>query len=763
MNGETVGEIKYDARIDTSKLQSDGKRAEAAVKGAAGGAEKAVKQSSSRMQDSLGDVTDTVVGLGASYLSIQGLSNFLSDSIDEANRYSGAMMGLTTVSRAYQVSAVDARTAARQLAADGLMSVTEAATSLKNLLATGFSLDEAITLITRFKDTAAFGRQSALGFGEAIRGATEGIKNGNSILVDNAGVTKNLSVILQEAGKSQQDVMNITSDASVRQALYNGLLRETNAQLGDSTRLASGAAGADAALAVQTSLLQARVGALANTIRQPLVRSLTDFIATNQQSIISVGSGVVAVGAFAAGAYAGVKAIAVLRASLTLLAAHPAIAVISLTFGLFAGAVINKMITNLESAGDSMYDLGDATGGAANQMSDLSGETDKLNKQLAKIDDQMAKTQRDFRESLAEMVRDHEQTIRDITKQMAAENLDYQKAYSDRLSQFEEEQDKEAATHQEKITKLQSQIDFLRRYNNASNAQQLSDLQFALAKENAAYQQKLDERQVKYDEDAAYEKQKHGERVSQLQTRLTAETDLLSKHAADVASIRDVQLLDEIEKLKRSRDEQIRSFEEQKREAIESSSEAAKGVVANYAGIGAALEKDANFESMGNNLGQAMGDGLKQAFSEVLTDIGQGIKDYFKGVDERVRSTTWKDFLNNGVNSLRNISTPTLQRRASGGPVRAGMPYLVGENRDGSLNSTSELFVPNRSGTIVPSGELQSMLQPQAAPSITFKLDLKGVMTSSPAEERALAKRLIGRFNEELRAKNLPELGGGRA
>jgi hypothetical protein len=48
--------------------------------------------------------------------------------------------------------------------------------------------------MNRFKDSAAFGKQGALSFGEAIRGATEGIKNGNSILVDNAGVTKNLSV-----------------------------------------------------------------------------------------------------------------------------------------------------------------------------------------------------------------------------------------------------------------------------------------------------------------------------------------------------------------------------------------------------------------------------------------------------------------------------------------------------------------------------------------------------------------------------------------
>jgi len=48
--------------------------------------------------------------------------------------------------------------------------------------------------------------------------------------------------------------------------------------------------------------------------------------------------------------------------------------------------------------------------------------------------------------------------------------------------------------------------------------------------------------------------------------------------------------------------------------------------------------------------------------------------------------------------------------RASGGSVRAGQPYFVGENRDGSLNRTSELFVPRTSGTIVNSRDLQNAL-----------------------------------------------------
>ncbi|PWJ73825.1 tape measure domain-containing protein [Pseudaminobacter salicylatoxidans] len=62
--------------------------------------------------------------------------------------------------------------------------------------------------------------------------------------------------------------------------------------------------------------------------------------------------------------------------------------------------------------------------------------------------------------------------------------------------------------------------------------------------------------------------------------------------------------------------------------------------------------------------------------------------------------------------------------RANGGPVRAGQPYIVGEKRP-------ELFVPNRSGTIIPQVPQMPRLQApasQAGPSITFApvIDARG-------------------------------------
>jgi hypothetical protein len=59
--------------------------------------------------------------------------------------------------------------------------------------------------------------------------------------------------------------------------------------------------------------------------------------------------------------------------------------------------------------------------------------------------------------------------------------------------------------------------------------------------------------------------------------------------------------------------------------------------------------------------------------------------------------------------NVKGLGPQNAGNRASGGPVSAGSPYWVGENPDGSLNRTSELFVPKTSGTIYNQSQLAAM------------------------------------------------------
>lgn len=120
----------------------------------------------------------------ASTAAFAALAYGIKDATDESTELGNALLGLSSIAEGNGVSITQAKEAAMALADDGLMPVADAATGLKNLLSRGFGLQESIDIMNRFKDSAAFGRQASLGFGEAIKGATEGLKNENSVLVN---------------------------------------------------------------------------------------------------------------------------------------------------------------------------------------------------------------------------------------------------------------------------------------------------------------------------------------------------------------------------------------------------------------------------------------------------------------------------------------------------------------------------------------------------------------------------------------------------
>lgn len=257
---EKIGSIYYDLDLQDAKFKS----------GMAG-----AKTSTQQFSQHLKDSALQLAALGAvAGLALNRVKMGITSALDASVKLQNSLMGLNSIATAFGQDAKKAEQAARDLAADGLLPVSDAATGLKNLLASGFSLDQAITLLTRFKDTAAFGRQSALTFGQAVASATEGIKNGNSILVDNAGITKNLSIILREAGYAEQDVMRASTDAGVRLALFNGILKESNPMVGDAAKLSASFGGAMARTQTQVFNLKAAIG----TALQPMMNKLIETI-----------------------------------------------------------------------------------------------------------------------------------------------------------------------------------------------------------------------------------------------------------------------------------------------------------------------------------------------------------------------------------------------------------------------------------------------------------------------------------------------------
>lgn len=220
------------------------------------------------MRSGLGGVAAGIAGVFG--LGAFKLGQIVSDSKDAAIQQQAAYRGLEAVANHAGVGIGRAMDEANKLASDGLLTVGDAAKSLQNLLSRGYNVDQAASVINRLKDAAAFNRQANLSMSEAVVGATEGLKNENSQLVDNAGVTKNVAKMWDEYAKSIGTTHDKLSDSQKITAEYNGIMKETEAQVGNAAKAADGLTGSQAELDSKSNQLQVTIG----TILEPVFISL---------------------------------------------------------------------------------------------------------------------------------------------------------------------------------------------------------------------------------------------------------------------------------------------------------------------------------------------------------------------------------------------------------------------------------------------------------------------------------------------------------
>ncbi len=181
-------------------------------------------------------------------------------AVQEAKELENALIGLQSVAGNLGQNVDFITNAAKELSADGLIPLSQTAASLKNLLATGLDGQKAIEVFKALRDSAAFNRQGQLELGEAIVGASEGLKNDLSIKIDNAGITKNLSNITKEYAKEiDKSVVQLT-DAERAQAKYVGILKEARVFQGDYNNLLITFSGAQSKASGEFKFLLAEFG-----------------------------------------------------------------------------------------------------------------------------------------------------------------------------------------------------------------------------------------------------------------------------------------------------------------------------------------------------------------------------------------------------------------------------------------------------------------------------------------------------------------------
>ncbi len=181
------------------------------------------------------------------------------DGTDAYNEFVAAAKGLESIASGKGI-AQEQLTGALEEVTDEFLTADAAATAFKNLLTRGFSLEKAVQVIDRLKNSAAFGRAANLSLSEAVVTATEGIRQENSVLVDNAGVTKNVAKMWEDYAKARGMTTASLTQAQKVEAEYIGIMQETELQAGDLEKAADTLAGAQARSAAQSQKLAASYG-----------------------------------------------------------------------------------------------------------------------------------------------------------------------------------------------------------------------------------------------------------------------------------------------------------------------------------------------------------------------------------------------------------------------------------------------------------------------------------------------------------------------
>lgn len=252
---------KYDGKVVIGTAL-DNKGLEKGIKGVSG---------------SLGGLKNVLKGVGsaiAAAFSVTAILRFASDASKAARELSDALTGLQSIMEGQGRSFSNAKAFIDEYVSDGLIPATNAITAYKNLAMRGYDDSQIQQVLIALKDASAYGRQASYTMGEAVQSATEGLKNENSILVDNAGVTKNVAKMWEEYAKSIGTTSNNLTQQQKIQAEVTGILEESKYQTGDAAKVAGTLSGQLQQLSFNFNNLKVAVGNVINPIMEAMLPAI---------------------------------------------------------------------------------------------------------------------------------------------------------------------------------------------------------------------------------------------------------------------------------------------------------------------------------------------------------------------------------------------------------------------------------------------------------------------------------------------------------
>ncbi|MFD3260835.1 hypothetical protein ACE3MQ_19765 [Paenibacillus lentus] len=205
----------------------------------------------------------------------------VTSAVKAHNDYASVMKGFANQIKSTGEDVGQALDVMKELSNDGLISEADTAASIKNLVNYGFTVSKAAAAVRALKDTAVDNRQAHYSLGEAVKVTTEGIRMENSVLSDAAGVQKNIAKMNEDYAKSIGKKTDELTKAEKAEAIYQGIMEESAANMGRAAEYADELGGKQAMLDASTQKLsQAYGGALAPVMAQivGVIQPVVDFL-----------------------------------------------------------------------------------------------------------------------------------------------------------------------------------------------------------------------------------------------------------------------------------------------------------------------------------------------------------------------------------------------------------------------------------------------------------------------------------------------------
>jgi hypothetical protein len=336
--GTNVGEIQARITLDIAEFRRNLDEARRRIQ--------ELEDQSRRGADGMKNFGSALAGLGAG-AALTKLVREMQSVVAESAKLYNAFQGLNAVAKGFGIQTGDAQQAAQDLAKRGFLSLTESVLAFKTAMSTGLDLEESTKLINSLADSAAYNRQSFYTMGGAIQASLDGIKNGNSVLSDAVGVTKNLSVMQKEYAASIGTTVGRLTDAQKIEAAYYGFMREGAIFTGNADEAMQGFTGTQNRFAQATNEARVALGESFTPVVQKTLESLTptilalaDFVTEHKALVSGLATGTAGMLAFVAVLALVPPAFTLIRVAVTALGASAGpIGLAIVAIGALAGGI----------------------------------------------------------------------------------------------------------------------------------------------------------------------------------------------------------------------------------------------------------------------------------------------------------------------------------------------------------------------------------------------------------------------------------------